>query len=83
MNVWLVFAAVFLSGMLPGIAACMRGRMLERIVALQMVQVLAVIVMLLMAEGYRRDIYFDMALTLSLLSFAASLVFIRFMERWL
>ena len=48
-----------------------------------MAQMLAVLVLLLLAEGYRRDIYLDMALVLVVLSLASGLVYVRFLERWL
>ena len=83
MNIWLAFASVFLAGMFPAIIVCMRGRTMARLVALQLVQVIAVIVLLLLAEGFGRGIYFDMPLALAVFSLASSLVFARFLERWL
>jgi multicomponent Na+:H+ antiporter subunit F len=38
---------------------------------------------MLLAEGFGRLPFFDLALTLALLSFAGGLVFARFLERWL
>jgi len=34
------------------------------------------------AEGYDRSIYFDLALAYTGASFVANLVFVRFLERW-
>ncbi len=83
MNAWLVFACILLITAVPGMFGMLRGPMLQRLVFLQMMQVLSVLVLLLLAQGFSRDIYFDAALILAVLSFAGSLVFIRFMERWL
>jgi multisubunit Na+/H+ antiporter MnhF subunit len=39
-------------------------------------------VLLLLAEGYHRAPFFDLALVLALLAFAGGLVFARMLERW-
>ena len=38
--------------------------------------------MLLLAEGFDRSIYFDLALVYTVLSFAGTLAIVRFLERW-
>lgn len=83
MNLWLLFAAIILLSMLPCIWVCLTGRLMERFVALQMAQVLTALVLLLCAQGYQRDIYYDVVLVLSVLAFASGLVYLRFLERWL
>ena len=83
MNLWLICAAVLLLSMIPCGWVCLTASVMERLVALQMAQVLTVLVLLLLAEGYRRAIYFDLALVMSVLSFASGLVYVRFLERWL
>ncbi|UFS72129.1 MrpF/PhaF family protein [Geomonas sp. RF6] len=83
MNPWLLTAAVLLLAILPCGWVCLRGRLMERFAALQMAQLLSVIVLILLAEGYGRENYFDLAIILAILSFASALVYIRFLERWL
>lgn len=83
MNLWLWFAGLLLPALIPCGIVLLRGQILERFVALQMAQIVTVLAMLLLAEGYHRDIYFDMALVLAVLAFPAGLVFVRFLERWL
>jgi multisubunit Na+/H+ antiporter MnhF subunit len=39
-------------------------------------------VLLLLAQGYHRDPFMDLALVSALLSFAGALSFARFLERW-
>ena len=56
---------------------------MSRLVGLEAGSVMAVIVLLLLAEGFHRQPFVDVALTLALLSFGAGLVFARFLERWL
>jgi multicomponent Na+:H+ antiporter subunit F len=83
MNLWLLFAAIFMLMLVPCIWVCLTTRIMERFISLQMAQILSVIVMILLAQGYGRDIYFDMGLVLAVLSLASGLVYIRFLERWL
>jgi multisubunit Na+/H+ antiporter MnhF subunit len=44
--------------------------------------VLETVTLLLLAEGYHRAPFFDLALVLALLSLAGGLVFARMLERW-
>ncbi len=83
MNAWLWAATLLLPGFVPAGAVCLRGPVMERLVGLLMAQVLAILELLLLAEGFGRDIYFDLALAAAILSLASGLVFTRFLERWL
>jgi multisubunit Na+/H+ antiporter MnhF subunit len=47
-----------------------------------MAGVLQTIVLLLLAEGFHRPPFFDLALVLALLALAGGLVFARMLERW-
>lgn len=84
MNAWLWAAVVLLvAGMAPCLAVTMRSDALERLVGLELAGVVATLVLLLLAQGLGRSSFIDLGLVLSLLSFAGSLVFARFLERWL
>jgi multisubunit Na+/H+ antiporter MnhF subunit len=39
-------------------------------------------VLMVLAQGYRRDPFMDLALVSAVLSFAGALTFARFLERW-
>lgn len=83
MNVWLWAATVLLvAGMAPCLMVTLRSDALGRLVGLELAGVVATVVLLLLARGLGRTSYIDLALVLSLLSFAGSLVFARFLERW-
>jgi multicomponent Na+:H+ antiporter subunit F len=82
MNEWLVTAAVLLLSLVPCGVVCARAAPIDRLVALELAVVVDVVILLVLAQGFRRDIYFDVALVLAFLSFAGALVFIRFVERW-
>jgi multisubunit Na+/H+ antiporter MnhF subunit len=82
MNGWLIAATVLLLGLVPCAVVILRGSIVEALVGLQMAGVLQTVVLLLLAEGYRRPPFFDLALVLALLTLAGGLVFARMLERW-
>jgi len=58
-----------------------RGDPLSRLVALEALAVVVTVLLLLLAQDAGRSPYVDVALVLSVLSFAGSLVFARFWGR--
>ncbi len=83
MNPWLVAAIGMLVCMIPCAIVCFRGDPADRLVGLEMAGIIDVMILVLLAEGFHRPPFFDLALALGLLSFAAGMVFARFLERWL
>lgn len=84
MNAWLVAATVVLVALVPLGAVVATGRdTFDRLVAFELAGVLDVTVLLLLAAGFHRSTYADLAVVLSLLSLAGGLAFARFLERWL
>ena len=83
MNTWLVAAAIVVATLLPVGVFCVRGPMFDRVVGLELASALGTLALVLLAEGFDRDIYFDLAVVFGVASFAGSLVFVRFLERWL
>ena len=62
---------------------CAHGDAVSRLVALQAGTTQCALILLSIAVAFHRDIFADLSLTLAILSFGASLVFARFLERWL
>lgn len=83
MNVWLTAAAALLVCLVPVGIVCLRGNAVDRVVGLELAGVFVTITLVLLAEGFHRAPFFDLPLTLALLSFAGTLVFARFLERWM
>ena len=83
MNPWLIAATAMLFGFVPCGIAVFRGNTMERLVALQMANVLEGLLLLMLAEGFNNPNFYDLALAISLLAFGGGLVFVRFLERWL
>jgi len=82
-NAWLVAAAGMSLSLIPCAAVCLRGGPVSRLVGLEMASVCNSLVLLLLAQGFQRTLFYDVALSLALLSFGGGLVFARFLERWL
>lgn len=83
MNPWILAALALLACMIPCFLLCMRGDAMSRLIGLEAGSTMAVMVLLVLAEGYHRIPFVDLALTLALLTYGAGLVFARFLERWL
>lgn len=84
MNVWLVAATVLLAGLVPCGWVLLRGQIEDALVAIELVSTLVTVVLLLLAEGFHRSVYFELALVLAAMSFVGALVFVRFIgDRWL
>jgi multisubunit Na+/H+ antiporter MnhF subunit len=80
-NEWLLAAVVLAALLAPLAVACSRLQPMEGVVALELAGVIAPVVLLLMAEGFHRQPFADLALVLAFLSFAGSLAYARFLER--
>lgn len=83
MNAWLLAATVLLFALVPCGIVVFRGSAIQRLVGLEMAGVIEAILLLLIAEGIHNPNFYDLALTMALLTFGGGLVFVRFLERWL
>ena len=82
MNEWILAAVVLIiGGIVPCLVVCVTASAMEGLVALELAGVLATLVLLLLAEGFHRQPFVDLALVLAVLSFVGALAFVRFMER--
>jgi len=83
MNAWLWAALALLFALIPCLIVCFRGHLPDRLVGLEFSSVVVTIELLLLAQGVAHPSFFDLALTLVLLSFGGGMVFARFAQRWL
>jgi multicomponent Na+:H+ antiporter subunit F len=81
-NPWLLSAAVLLIGLIPCLLVAARGRHADGVAALQLAGIVASLAILLLAVGFDRAIYADAAVLIALLSFAGSMAFVRYIQRW-
>jgi multicomponent Na+:H+ antiporter subunit F len=80
---WSYTAIGLLLCLLGSFIRCAHGDALSRLVALQAATTQCVFILLALSIAFHRDTFVDLSLTLALLSFGATLVFARFLERWL
>lgn len=83
MNAWLIAALALLPGFLACAWLILRGTIGDAIVGLEMVSTLATLELVLLAQGINQAPFFELALVLAFLSFAGSLVFLRYLGRWI
>ena len=82
MNAYLALAALLLAMLGPLLWLCLKAPLLDALVALQLAGTIVTLVLLLIAQGTGREPFFDLAIVSGALSFAGSLAFARFFERW-
>ena len=83
MNPWLFTALFLLACLAAPFIVCARGDAMSGLVGLESGSLMAAMILLLLAIGYNRDPFVDLALALALLALGGGLVFARFLERWL
>lgn len=81
MSAFLVTALVLLAAMVPCGIVVLRASAMEAVVAFQGIAALVVMILLLVAEGFRRPGEFELPVLSAVLIYGSGLVFVRFMER--
>jgi multicomponent Na+:H+ antiporter subunit F len=82
-SAYLIAGAVMLASMAPLIVFAVKAKPPDGLVALNVGGDIATLVLMLLAAGTGREPFFDLAIVSAVLSFAGSLAYARFMERWL
>jgi multisubunit Na+/H+ antiporter MnhF subunit len=80
-NVWLWSAAVLTVPLAALAVVAIRRPVLEGVVALEVAGIDATLILLLLAEGTRRQAFADLAIVLAACSFAGGIAFVRFVGR--
>lgn len=83
MSGFVIAAIVMLASVIPAGVVLLRGRIMESVVAFELISAVAVMVLVLLAEGFRRSGEFELPVHLSVLMFGSGLVFVRFLGRGL
>jgi multisubunit Na+/H+ antiporter MnhF subunit len=83
MNVFVLAAIGLLVAAVPCLIVVWRGEAMEAVVAYQAIGSIAVMVLILLAAGFRRTGEFELPVLLAVLILGSGLVFVRFLERWL
>jgi multisubunit Na+/H+ antiporter MnhF subunit len=81
MNEWEIAAAVLGAGLLPCVAVCLVAGVAHALVAFEVASVLLTTVLMLLAEGFHRQPFIDLALTFAFLSLVGGVATARLLER--
>jgi multisubunit Na+/H+ antiporter MnhF subunit len=79
---FVVAAIAMLTVLIPLGAVLCRARVMSAVVAYEAISSVAVLVLMLLAEGFGRPGEFELAAVLATLLLGSGLVFARFLERW-
>ncbi|MCW2910182.1 MAG: hypothetical protein JWL68_4971 [Actinomycetia bacterium] len=83
MNSFVIAAIAMLAAVIPCGIVLVRGKVMDAVVAYEAISSIVVMVLVLLAEGFRRPGEFELPVLLAVLLFGSGLVFVRFLERWL
>jgi multicomponent Na+:H+ antiporter subunit F len=81
MNEWLWAAVALVAILAPCLAACAIWRPIDGLVALELGGTVGAGILLLLAQGFHRQPFVDLALIFALLEFVGALAFARLLER--
>jgi multicomponent Na+:H+ antiporter subunit F len=82
-NEWIVAGAGFAFLVLPAGLLAMRGGLFERVIAMQLASTFGTLALVVLAQGFERDVYFDLAVVTAVLSFVGTMFYLKIMEMWL
>jgi multisubunit Na+/H+ antiporter MnhF subunit len=80
-NEWLTAAVVLAFAVIPCLAVAVFAPAEHGLAALELAAVLVATILMLLAEGFRRQPFIDLAVVFAPLSVVGSLTFARLMER--
>ena len=83
MNKWEIAAVVLGFALVPCLGVCLLAPPPDGLVALEISSVLVSVILMLLAEGFHRQPFVDLAVVLAPMSLVSSLAFARVMERHL
>ena len=83
MTAFVVAAIAMLIVMIPACVTMVRGTEADAVVGYQFITAVAVMVLALLAEGFKRPSLFELPVLLAVLLYGSGLVYVRALERWL
>jgi multisubunit Na+/H+ antiporter MnhF subunit len=80
---FIVAAIAMLIVMVPAGVTIVRGTAADAVVGYQFITAVAVMILALLAEGFKRPSLFELPVLLAVLLYGSGLVYVRALERWL
>jgi multisubunit Na+/H+ antiporter MnhF subunit len=81
MNEWEIAAAVLGCALIPCLVVALRAPAPHGLLAMEIAGVLTTTILMLLAEGFDRQPFIDLAVVLAVMSLVGSIMFARLMER--
>ena len=81
MNSFVIAAIAMLVAVIPCGIVVVRGQLMDAVVAYEAITSVVLMVLVLLAEGFRRPGEFELPVLLAVLLFGSGLVFVRFLEQ--
>ena len=83
MSGFVIAAIAMLAAVIPCGITVVGGKVMDALIAYEAISAIGVMVLILLAEGFKRSGEFELGVLLAVLLFGSGLVFARFLERWL
>jgi multisubunit Na+/H+ antiporter MnhF subunit len=80
---FVIAAAAMALALLPCLVVLVRGDVMAAVVAYEVISTVVIVVLVLLAEGFRRSGEFELPVLVAVLLLGSGLVFVRFLERGL
>jgi multisubunit Na+/H+ antiporter MnhF subunit len=80
---FVIAAVAMLVSLVPAGIVIARGSLADAVVGFEFITGVAVMVLALLAEGFRRPSLFEFPVIVAVLLFGSGLVYVRALERWL
>jgi multisubunit Na+/H+ antiporter MnhF subunit len=81
MNEWELAALVLIAGIVPCLGVCVLADATKALAAFEVASTLMTTILMLLSEGFHRQPFVDLAVTLALMSIVGAIAFARLMER--
>lgn len=81
MNEWEIAAAALGAAIVPCLVVCVRTGAMRALAVFEVAGTVTATVLMLLAEGFHRQPFIDLALLLALLSLIGAMAFARLMEK--
>lgn len=83
MSSFVIAAAAMAVALLPCLVVLVRGEVMAAVVAYEVISSVAIVMLVLLAEGFRRSGEFELPVLVAVLLLGSGLVFVGFLERGL
>ena len=80
-NEWLWAGTAMLGLLVPCALLAIRGDIVDRLLGFELASAITSLALVVLAEGFNRSIYFDLALVFTAMQYGATLMIVRFLER--